>query len=409
MGYDAVMKKSSWRTPVVVLICGSSILLITFGVRQNYGLLMGPISSSLHWGREVFAFAIAVQSLVWGITTPIAGFIADRYGPARVAAIGSACYALGLFLMSQASTSMDATISIGVLTGFAASMAGFPVVLSVIGRSVGPERRSLWLGIASAAGSSGQVVLVPLGQAFINEYGWITALMGLAALTALTIPLAAALVGGNKAAPDQTARQSAGEAFREARRHSGFQLLSIGYFVCGFQTMFIGAHLPAYLTDLGFSPSLGATALACIGGANIIGCILWGQLGAKWPKKNLLCVLYFLRAVDMAIFMLTPITEISVILFASTMGLMWLGTVPLTTGLVAQIFGTQFMATLVGITFVSHQIGSFLGIWLGGVFYDMYGNYDAIFWGGVVVGVLASFIHYPINDKPMARLAVARA
>jgi len=402
------MHKTSWRTPLVVLICGSSILMITFGVRQNYGLLMGPISTSLHWGREIFALAIAVQSLVWGITTPIAGFIADRYGPARVAAAGSAFYALGLFLMSQASTPTDATISIGVLTGFGASMAGFPVILSVIGRSVGPERRSLWLGIASAAGSSGQVVLVPLGQAFINEYGWVVALMGLATLAALTVPLAASLIGGNKPAHDHGwVLQSPAEAFREARGHSGFRLLSIGYFVCGFQTMFIGAHLPAYLTDLGFSPSLGATALACIGGANIIGCVLWGKLGGHWPKKNLLCVLYFLRAVDMAIFISTPITPTSVVLFASTMGLMWLGTVPLTTGLVAQIFGTQFMATLVGFTFVSHQIGSFLGIWLGGVLYDMYGNYDAIFWGGVVVGVLASFIHYPIDDKPLARLAAA--
>ena len=355
------MQKSSWRTPVVVLVCGSAILMICFGVRQNYGLLMGPISSSLHWGREVFALAIAVQNLVWGITTPVAGFIADRYGPARVAAIGSVLYATGLWLMSQATTPTEATLSIGFFTGFAASMAGFPVILSVIGRSVGPERRSLWLGIASAAGSSGQVVLVPLGQVIINEYGWVTAIIVLGALAALTVPLAASLVGGNKAAPDQRSHQSPREAFAEASRHSGFQLLSIGYFVFGFQTMFITAHLPAYLTDLGFSSSLGATALACIGGANIIGCIVWGHLGNRFPKKNMLCVLYFLRSVVMAIFMLTPISETSVIVFASVMGLMWLGTVPLTSGLVAQIFGTQFMATLVGFTFISHQIGSFLG------------------------------------------------
>jgi MFS family permease len=402
------MQKSSWRTPLVVLVCGSAILLICFGVRQNYGLLMGPISSSLNWGREVFAFAIAVQNLVWGVTTPIAGFIADRYGPARVAAIGSLLYASGLWLMSQATTPLDATISIGFLTGFAGSMAGFPVVLSVIGRSVGPERRSLWLGIASAAGSSGQVVVVPLGQVIINQYGWEIAIIGLGALAFLTVPLAAALVGGNKAAPDQTARQSPREAFGEARRHSGFQLLSIGYFVCGFQTMFITAHLPAYLTDLGFSTSLGATALAALGGTNIIGCILWGHLGNRFPKKNMLCVLYGLRSVAMAAFILTPISEASVILFALTMGMMWLGTVPLTTGLVAQIFGTQFMATLVGFTFISHQVGSFLGTWVAGVMYDIYGNYDAIFWAAIVVGFLASFIHYPINDKPVARLAVAR-
>ena len=398
------MQKSSWRTPLVVLICGSAILLICFGVRQNYGLLMGPISSSLHWGREVFAFAIAVQNLVWGVTTPIAGFIADRYGPARVAAIGSVLYAGGLILMSYASTPLDATLSIGVLTGLAGSMAGFPVILSVIGRSVGPERRSLWLGIASAAGSSGQVVLVPAGQVLINTYGWQIAIVGLGLLAAVTVPLAAVLVGGNKAAPDQKAHQSPREAFAEASKHSGFRLLSIGYFVCGFQTMFITAHLPAYLTDLGFSTSVGATALACLGGANILGCIVWGHLGNRYAKKNMLCILYAMRSVVMTVFILTPISPTSVILFALVMGMMWLGTVPLTTGLVAQIFGTQFMATLVGFTFISHQIGSFLGTWLAGVMYDHYGNYDAMFWAAIVVGLLASFVHYPINDKPVARL-----
>ena len=398
------MQKSTWRTPLVVLICGSAILLICFGVRQNYGLLMGPISSSLHWGREVFAFAIAVQNLVWGVTTPIAGFIADRYGPARVAAIGSVLYAGGLILMSQATTPLDATISIGVLTGFAGSMAGFPVILAVIGRSVGPERRSLWLGIASAAGSSGQVVLVPAGQVLINTYGWQIAIIGLGLLAAVTVPLAAVLVGGNKAAPDQKAHQSPSEAFAEASRHSGFRLLSIGYFVCGFQTMFITAHLPAYLDDLGFSTSVGATALACLGAANILGCIVWGHLGNRYAKKNMLCILYAMRSVVMTVFILTPISETSVIVFATVMGMMWLGTVPLTTGLVAQIFGTQFMATLVGFTFISHQIGSFLGTWLAGVMYDHYGNYDAMFWAAIVVGFLASFVHYPINDTPVARL-----
>jgi predicted MFS family arabinose efflux permease len=404
IGYHPAMQKPSWRTPLVVLICGSAILLICFGVRQNYGILMGPISTSLHWGREVFGFAIAVQNLVWGLTTPVAGFIADRYGPGRVAAIGSTLYASGLILMSYASTPLDATISIGVLTGFAGSMAGFPVILSVIGRSVGPERRSLWLGIASAAGSSGQVVLVPIGNQLIQTYGWEIAILGLAALAALTVPLAAVLVGGNKAAPDQKAHQSPREAFVEASRHSGFRLLSIGYFVCGFQTMFITAHLPAFLTDRGFSSWLGVLALMCIGGANIIGCIVWGELGNRFPKKNMLCVLYAMRSVVLTVFMLTPISETSVIVFASVMGLMWLGTVPLTSGLVAQIFGTQFMATLVGFTFISHQVGSFLGTWLAGVLYDHFGNYDAMFWAAIVVGFLASFVHYPIDDKPVARL-----
>jgi MFS family permease len=399
------MQKTNWRTPIVVLIMGSLTLMICFGARQNYGLLMGPISTDLNWGREVFAFAIAVQNLVWGLTTPIAGFIADRYGPARVAAAGSALFAAGLIMMSQASTPADATISIGFLTGLAGSMAGFPVILSVIGRSVGPERRSLWLGIASAAGSSGQVILVPAGQVLIDGYGWEVAIIGFGLLTALTVPLAAALVGGNRAAPDQRHQnQSPREAFREAGRHSGFQLLSIGYFVCGFQTMFITAHLPAYLVDIGFSTSLGAVALACIGGTNIIGCIVWGHLGARFPKKYMLCLLYGLRSVLIAVFILTPISPLSVIVFSCAMGLIWLGTVPLTTGLVAQIFGTQFMATLVGFTFISHQVGSFLGTWLAGVLYDKTGSYDLMYWAAVVVGLLASFVHFPINDKPVPRL-----
>jgi MFS family permease len=366
---------------------------------------MGPVSLDLGWGREVFAFAVALQTLVWGLTTPIAGFVADRYGPARVLAAGGAVFAGGLYMMSQASAPIDATISIGVLTGFAGSMVGFPIVLSVVGRIAKPERRSLWLGIASAGGSSGQLVLVPMGQVIIDDFGWVNALVVFSLMAAVIVPLSAALVGGNRAAHGPALTQRPAEAFREASRHSGFILLSIGYFVCGFQTMFISAHLPAYLVDLGHGTWLGALALSLIGGFNIIGCLIWGHLGGRYPKKYLLCILYGLRGLAMAIFISLPITEMSVIVFTSFMGLLWLGTVPLTSGLVAQIFGTQFMATLVGFTFISHQIGAFLGIYMGGLIYDATGSYAPIFWGGVIVGGLASLIHFPINDRPMARLA----
>ena len=330
-----------------------------------------------------------------------------RHGPAKVAATGGTLYAAGLYVMSRATVPLDAMIGIGVLTGFAMSMTGFPIILSVIGRIVAPEKRSIYLGIAAAGGSSGQLVLVPGGQWLITDYGWVTAIIVLAAVAAVIVPLSSALAGGNKRAPDDRATQRLGEALGEAGAHSGFRLLVAGYFVCGFQTMFIGAHLPAYLTDLGQPQWLGATAIAMIGGFNIVGCLIWGQLGQRFPEKYLLSILYFARAVVMAIFMLVPLTPITVMAFSATMGLLWLGTVPLTTGVVIRIFGTQFMATLVGITFVGHQLGSFLGIWLGGVIYDRIGNYDPIFWGGVVLGLVAAFIHTPIDDRPMARLSAA--
>lgn len=396
----------SWQTPLVVLICGTTLLLISFGARQNFGLYMAPISTDLGWGRGVFSLAVAIQSLVWGVSTPVMGYLADRYGPARVLALGGTLYAAGLYLMAQATVPIDATISIGLLTGFALSMTGFPIVLSVIGRMVSAERRSLWLGIASAGGSSGQLVLVPFGQVLINEYGWMSSLVILAAMVALIVPLAYALSGGNKLVANDPSTQRIGEALKEASGHSGYKLLVTGYFVCGFQVMFMGAHLPAYLTDLGLSAELGATALALIGLMNVIGCIVWGQLGNQKPKKYLLTSIYLGRAVVMSLFMLIPVTPLTVIVFAITMGAIWLATVPLTTALVAQIFGTKFMATLVGITFFSHQLGSFLGIYLGGWVYDTFGSYDPIFWGGAALGLVAAALHFPINDKPIDRSAM---
>jgi predicted MFS family arabinose efflux permease len=401
------MQSSTWRTPMIVLICGTAILFVSFGMRQNLGLYMEPISRELNWGRETFAFAIALQSLVWGVSTPILGAFADRHGPAKVLTFGGVCYVAGMYILAQTTTPMDANIGVGLFTGLALSATGFPVVLSVVGRMVGPKKRSLYLGIASAGGSSGQVILVPLGQWFVNDYGWVGAVLILSVMAAIIVPLSAALAGGNAQAPDETANQKFGDAMREAGGHLGFHLLTAGYFVCGFQTMFFGAHFPAYLTDLGQPSWLGATSLALIGGFNIIGCIAWGHLGQRYPIKYLLAWLYFWRSVVMMVFIMSPITTTSVILFSSIMGTMWLGTVPLTAGLVVRIFGTQYMATLVGIAFLSHQLGSFLGIWLGGVVYDAMGNYDAIFWGGIIMGFIATALHYPINDTPLRQKAAA--
>jgi MFS family permease len=395
--------------PILVLILGTVILCVSFGVRSSLGVYMKPISLDLGWGREVFAFAVALQSLIWGLSTPLMGFLADRFGPAKVVMFGGIIYTLGLYIMSQATDPSGAVIGIGVLTGVALSMTGFPIILSVIGRRYPPNKRSLVIGIASAGGSSGQLILVPFGQWLIIEHGWIMSLVLLALLSAVIVPLAASLAGGNKRADDDHSKQNFGEAMREAWGHNGFRLLTFGYFVCGFQTMFIGAHLPAYLSDLGQSSWLGATALALIGGFNIVGCILWGLAGDRYSKKMLLASIYSLRALAMTIFLLLPVSSTSVILFSAAMGLTWLGTVPLTTGVVVQVFGTQFMATLVGFTFLGHQIGSFLGIWLGGVVFDITGSYEAIFWGGVVLGVIATAVHFPLNDKPVARLVAETA
>ena len=390
-----------------VLVCGTAILLLSFGLRQNLGLYMWPMSTDLGWGREALSFAIALQSLIWGIATPLMGFLADRFGPAKVVAAGGLLYSCGLYILSNASYPVDATIGIGVFTGFALSMTSFPIILSVIGRRYPPLKRSLILGIATAGGSSGQLFLVPLGHWLIDDIGWEQSLIFLAILSAIIVPLSVAMVGGNRRADDDYANQTFSDAMLEARTHSGYILLTTGYFVCGFQTMFISAHLPAYLTDLGQPSWTGATALTLIGGFNVIGCVLWGKWGDTKSKKNLLALLYCLRAIVMIGFILMPITPTSLIIFSSLLGMLWLGTVPLTTGVVVQIFGTQYMATLVGFTFVSHQIGSFLGIWLGGVVYDLTGNYDYIFWGGAVLGLIAAIIHVPLDDKPLPRIASA--
>ena len=403
------MTLPGWRTPFVVLLGGTLILLLSFGLRQNLGLYMAPISTGLGWDREVFAFAVALQSLVWGVSTPFMGWLADRFGPGKVVGVGGAVYAGGLWLMAEASAPIDATIGVGFMTGFGMSMTSFSIVLATISRIAPPAKRSIYLGIASAGGSSGQLILVPLGQWLLTQNGWSAGLIIIAGMAALIVPLSAVLAGGNREPAGEQSTQRIGAALREAGGHGGYHLLNAGYFVCGFQTMFIGAHLPAYLTDLEQPAWLGATALALIGGFNIVGCIFWAKLGATRSMKYLLSAIYGIRAAIMAVFIMLPISAASVIVFACLMGLLWLATVPLTTGVVAQIFGTRFIGTLVGITFFSHQIGSFLGIWLGGIVYDTMGNYDAIFWGGVVLGLAATALHIPIDDRPLRRAAAAEA
>ncbi|GAB4224684.1 MAG: MFS transporter [Kiloniellaceae bacterium] len=395
-----------WRTPAIIIGAGCLLALLSFGIRASFGLFLAPMSGDFGWGREVFAFAIAVQNLLWGLCQPIAGAVADRYGSARVLAGGALIYAAGLFLMAGASTPGLLTFSTGLLVGVGVAGASFAIVLAAFARLMPEDKRSWALGLGTAAGSAGQFFVVPLGQAFISAYGWSMALTLFGFLALVMVPLATALTGRSEHGSGP--QQSIGGALREAFKHPSYNLLTLGFFVCGFHVAFIQTHLPPYITDMGLDAGLAAWALALVGGANIVGAFTAGYLGGRYSKKYLLSALYFARAVVIALFFLSPISEASVLLFAAAMGLLWLSTVPLTSGLVAQFFGTRYMAMLFGVVFFSHQVGSFLGVWLGGYFFDTTGSYDVVWWGSVALGLLAALIHWPIREAPVARLAGAR-
>lgn len=395
-----------WRTPAVIITAGCLLALLSFGIRASFGLFLAPMSGDFGWGREVFAVAIAVQNLLWGLCQPVAGAVADRYGSGRVLAGGALIYAAGLFVMAGASTPGVLTLSAGVLVGCGVAGASFAIVLAAFARLMPEDKRSWALGIGTAAGSAGQLTIVPLGQAFINAYGWSTALTLLGFMALVMVPLASALTSRSEHGGAQ--HQSVGNALKEAFKHPSYTLLTLGFFVCGFHVAFIQVHLPPYITDMGLNAGLAAAALAIVGGANIIGAFTSGLLGGRYSKKYLLSALYFARAVVITLFVLLPISEASVLLFAAAMGLLWLSTVPLTSGLVAQFFGTRHMAMLFGIVFFSHQVGAFLGVWLGGYFFDVTGSYDVVWWGSVALGLLAAALHWPIREAPVARLAAAR-
>jgi MFS family permease len=383
---------------------GCLIALISFGVRAGFGLFLAPMSDAMGWGREVFALAIAIQNLVWGLGQPLAGGLADCYGPARVLIAGGIAYALGVWLMSVSATPLMINLSAGLLVGIGLAGASFAVVLAAIGRSVPEEQRSWAFGLGTAAGSLGQFLLVPLGQGFIAAYGWQTALTLMSLVALLMVPLSAPLAG--KPAASQGPQQSLSEALREAAAHRGYKLLVTGFFVCGFHVAFIQTHLPAYIVDMGVPAAIGAAALALVGLFNIVGSYTAGVLGGRHSKKDLLAGLYFTRSIVIALFVTIPMTTTTVLVFSAAMGLLWLSTVPLTSGLVAQIFGPRYMATLFGIVFLSHQVGSFLGVWLGGYLYDLYGSYDVIWWLSIALGLVAALLHWPIDEREVPRLRV---
>jgi MFS family permease len=403
------MAQSNWRTPVAALICGGIILTLSLGTRHTFGLYLQPMTIDLGWSRETFALAIAIQNLVYGFATPLTGMIADKWGTARVLIIGAALYAIGIVAMAYSTTGPEFSLSAGLLVGMGLSCTGFAPVFGVVARAFPPEKRTLALAVAGSAGSFGQFVMLPYGQTLITHIGWHNALLICAATLLLILPLSTALMEDKKALAHFGGKQSISEALREAIGHSGFLLLCSGYFVCGFQILFISVHFPAYLVDQRLTAETGMAALALIGLFNIFGTFLWGWLGHRYTKKYVLSVLYFTRAVAVAIFIALPITPVSVYLFASVIGFLWLGTVPVTSGLIAQIFGVKYMSTLTGIAFLFHQVGSFLGVWVGGYLFDATGSYQLMWILTIALGILAALINLPINDRQIVRPATVPA
>jgi MFS family permease len=393
-----------WRTRNVVIAAGCLIALITFGARTSFGLFTEPLSALRGWDRETFALAIAIQNLLWGVGQPFAGAVADRYGPGRVLAAGGAVYALGVALMAVSTSAGALALSGGVLIGLGLSGGSFTIVIAAFARLVDEERRSWAMGLATAMGSLGQFVFAPLGQSFIGAYGPATALVLIGGCVALVPVLAAALSGGEATGGRH---ESSSVAMRKALTHPSYLLLTSGFFVCGFHIAFVSTHLPPYLTDLGLGTALAAWALALIGLFNVVGAYTAGVLGGIYSRRLLLSAIYASRAAAFALFVLLPPTPATVLVFAAMIGLLWLSTVPLTSGLIAVMFGTRHLGLLFGVVFLSHQVGAFVGVWLGGAVYDATGAYDVMWWLSIALGMAAAFVHLPISERPATRLATA--
>ncbi|MFN3861824.1 MAG: MFS transporter [Roseateles sp.] len=389
-----------------VLLCGALIVTLSMGIRHGFGFWLQPIITERGWTRETFSFAMAVQNLAWGAAGPIAGMLADRFGAWKVLIAGGVAYALGLLAMATAGHPLSFTIGAGVLIGVAQSGATYAVIYGVLGRTVSPERRSWAFGVAAAAGSFGQFVMIPVETWLISHLGWQTALFTLAGAALLIVPLALGM-RERQATGAAAGHQSIGQALREAFGYRSFQLLMLGYFVCGFQVVFIGVHLPSYLKDHGLGIEVSTGALMLIGLFNIFGTYAAGSLGQRVPKRYLLSGIYGLRAVAILAFISLPLTPHSVYLFAAVIGFLWLSTVPPTNAVVAQIFGAQHLSMLGGFVFLSHQVGSFLGVWLGGKLYDATGSYDVVWWLAIALGIMAMLANLPVRETAIARPQLA--
>ncbi len=399
-----------WKTPLFVLICATAIVFLSYGSRQSFGVYLKPMSEHFGWGRESLSLVFGTQALVYGLLAPFVGAIADRWGAGKVLCAAGVLYSSGILLMAHQVTPEGMLLSAGMLGGAGSAGCALSIVLSIASRVASDKSRGLWLGIITSGGTGGQLFLVPAGSMILQTYGWYTALIVLGLFVLLIMPLALMI---NQASGDalnaRKGGQSLGQALLEARSHRGFWLLVLGFFTFGFQVQYINNHLIAYLTDMHLSPLIGATAISVIGLFNMIGTWISGWLGDRYAKKNLLATLYLLRSAIFMIFILTPLSAMSVYIFSAAIGLLWLATVPLTSGIVYGMFGPRYMATLYGIVFLSHQVGSFTSVWLGGKIWDMTGSYDIAWWIVIIGGALASLLHWPIDERPIKEIMAERA
>ncbi len=395
--------------PLLIITAGSLIAVLTFGPRSAMGFFQLPMLTDTGWDRTTFGLAMALQNLAWGLSQPFFGAAADKYGTGRVLVLSGIIYAAGLLMMSHAASPMWLHIGGGILVGLGVGAGSFGTILSAFARNVTPQQRSMAFGIGTAAGSAGMFLFAPLSQALITNYGWSDSLVIMGALM-LLVPLLAYPLRGNSSSGTQSQvqfKQSAGEALREAFGHKSYLLLTSGFFVCGFQVAFITAHFPAYLGDIGIDAKYAVIAMALIGFFNIAGSLAAGVIGQRYSKPYFLAYIYIGRSIAVTAFLLLPQSPTSVIIFAIVMGLLWLSTVPPTNGLVAIMFGTRHLGMLGGIVFLSHQVGSFLGVWMGGALYDRFGSYDIVWWLGVIMGLAAAVVHWPIREKPVDRPEIA--
>jgi MFS family permease len=399
----------TWRTPVLIIGFGCLISLISFGPRSALGFFLTPMSVTNHWGRDVFAFALALQNLLWGIGQPIAGIIADRFGTGRVFAAGGLMFAAGLALMAHAGSAPMLDLSAGVLIGFGLSGTSFMVILAAFGKLLPPQWRSLAFGLGTAAGSFGQFLYSPLAVGLMDAFGWQQTLLFFAVSTLAVLPLSLALVTPQANKTIDAAPQSLRQALSEAFAHRSYVMLVLGFFTCGFQLAFITVHLPAYLADRGLSATVGGWTLATIGLCNIVGSVASGWLCDLMPRRYLLSIIYTTRAAAILAFISFPVTPVTCIAFGAVIGVVWLSAVPPTNGIIALMFGTRWLGTLAGFAFFSHQIGGFLGAWLGGVVFDRTGSYGPVWWLSILLGVLSALINMPIVEKPVSRAVAVPA
>jgi len=389
------------RHSLLLIVLGSLVISLAMGLRHGFGLFMEPMSSDLGWGREVFAFALALQNLLWGLSQPFAGALADRFGAARVVVVGAVLYTIGLLFMGLSESALGMSLSAGLLIGLGLSGCTFSVILGAVGRAVAPEKRSMAMGIVSAEGSFGQFAMLPGTLSLLGWLGWSAALLAMGALAALMVPLGAMIK--DRPSARQISDLSLRDALDEAAGHRGFWLLCLGFFVCGFQVVFIAVHLPGYLFDQGLAVQVGSTTLALVGLFNIFGTYAAGWLGGIYSKPRILSWIYLTRGAVITAFILLPLSPASAYLFGIAIGLLWLSTVPLTNGIVASVFGVRHLSMLGGIVFLFHQLGSFAGVWLGGMLYDLHGDYDVVWKLAIMLSVVAALLHWFIKEAPVRR------